>query len=152
MNDRHAAIITEDFPALYKYLVGSHYDMVTKIASRKFGNVFDCESGWFQLIYDMSREVTDKAEALGIKPEDVDYPSLNDLAADNELDGGMKVNLTCRHADLYAIVGEYEEMSKTICEECGKPGQARARSPNFIQVVCDGHYYHRYVGYGENDE
>ena len=140
MNDRHAHILVEDFPYLFSHLVTQSKDWRKDLPGYKFGDIFDCGDGWFELVYKMSTAIIDKADELIILHFDVAYPVINEVAS---FAGALFVNMTCSSTDLYDIVARYEEMSKTICEVCGKPGRAVVKSASLLRVRCDEHDLNR---------
>ncbi|MBI2449665.1 hypothetical protein HYV49_05205 [Candidatus Pacearchaeota archaeon] len=53
--------------------------------------------------------------------------------------GMLNMYLTFDTDEMYDLISEYEEKSKTICEDCGKPGSLRDDLP-WILTLCDEHY------------
>lgn len=114
-------------------------------------NGVECGSGWFQLIYELCQAISDRYDQNGIVvdfvPEQVKqkfgglrfYYSFKDIPLELQaLDiiGELSIRFTPYkedeneenkklRSDIYNLVKKYEEMSKTVCESCGKDGYIR---------------------------
>lgn len=129
-----------------------HRDVTKPIKERKntyqqFG--CECSGGWYQLIHDLCQEITEKyhekklpidlvilqiKEKWGSLRFYYSYPDVPSFFhAFDSMDGtGIRFfsnidnvdEKEIRH-DIAEIVSKYEQLSKTVCEICGQPGELR---------------------------
>ena len=98
----------------------------------------ECADGWYQLLYDLCQEITDRYEKDN-KEIDIEvgqvkekfrtlrfYYYHEDIDADSEE----------LRKDIEQIVRKYEKNSKFVCEMCGKEGTIRTDIP-WIKTLCD---------------
>ena len=114
MNRELEKILYRDFPNLYR---GRKMSIMENLMP--FG--FECNDGWFQLIYDLSYHITK------ISPEAIATQVKEKLAGlrfyvDDDSDASDEV---------YDLTEDYERLSVKICERCGEPGK----------VYEDDHWY-----------
>lgn len=71
----------------------------------------ECGDGWYGLIYSMCKEL----EAIGgFEPLQI-----------KQKYGTLRVYGNCADERGYEIIDKYEELSATVCEECGENGSER---------------------------
>lgn len=135
---------------------------------KKITNVYQkwgcqCEDGWYALIRDLCREITERYEKEGI-PADIiveqikekfaglrfyySYPNSRPAfhALDILGDSSIRFYPECNNdtpkslrRDIADIVGKYEALSKTVCEICGAQGEARM-DLRWKRTLCNGCY------------
>lgn len=89
-------------------------------------------NGWFNLIYDLSVRL----EELILKlPEDKREHCK--AAQVKEKFGTLRFYLDGGTKEMYTLIHEAEELSGSICEECGEPGKRQGKG--WIKTVCDKH-------------
>jgi hypothetical protein len=52
--------------------------------------------------------------------------------------GGLRFYINSASKEVHDIISKYENISYTVCEECGEPGETRAGG--WIRTLCDKHY------------
>jgi hypothetical protein len=133
MNKNRATVIAETFPDLF----GFPDTDITKI-------IFDCENGWFDLIFEMCKCIASRALKEGIDPKSENYPRINMITANHASDGRMYVSIQSEDALVIMdyhdeIIDSFKYQSESVCEVCGKPG----RAIEIWQSVYDGIQYVR---------
>ena len=98
----------------------------------RFG--FECNSGWFQLIWDLS----EKLEELIIQykkeyPNEPYYPQAIQV---KEKYGTLRFYMTSATTEMWDLIEEAEGKSEEICEICGEPGNLTT-SYGWMSVLCD---------------
>ena len=151
--------LQEDFPFMQRNRIKSEHNNY-----KKFG--MECSSGWYQLIHDLCREITERYEvdevAVDIVIEQIKekfaslrfYYSYEDapcpIQAFDFLGDGIGIRfcppntggdekIKNLRSDIAQIVRRYEEKSKTVCEECGQTGNTRMDMP-WKRTLCDDCY------------
>ena len=119
MNEKNTKRLLKDFPKLYR-----QYNLPMTETCMCWG--FDCEDGWFDLIYDLSQKleiVNPECEASQVK----------------EKFGGLRFYTDSCNEEGHKLIREYQAKSYTICEVCGKPGKLR-EDIGWIRTLCEKHY------------
>lgn len=119
MNQELTEKLYKDFPGLYR-----QHTLPMQETCLCWG--FECGSGWFQIIYDLSKklmEVDPDIQAIQVK----------------EKFGGLRfytggVN-TIVADQVYAAISDAEELSYKTCEQCGRPGQPN--EAGWITTLCE---------------
>jgi hypothetical protein len=97
---------------------------------------FCCGSGWFSLLFYMSK----KLEAIAEKqPAELDkYGQDNRLKAVQikEKFGTLRAYFNYTSDEVDAIIREAEEESSVTCENCGTHGECRSRG-GWLTTLCD---------------
>ena len=98
----------------------------------------ECADGWYQLLYDLCQEITDRYEKDN---EEVDievgqvkekFGTLRFYYYHKDIDADSKE----LRKDIEQIVRKYEKNSQFVCEMCGKEGTIRTDIP-WIKTLCD---------------
>jgi hypothetical protein len=89
---------------------------------------FDIDDGWFNIVYDLSKKITEIApevQALQVK----------------EKYGGLRFyigEVLNEHADIiYKLIYDAEEKSFKTCELCGTIENVTTNEQNWIKTLCD---------------
>lgn len=114
MNEVLSKKLLDDFPLLFRHREES---------SMQRG--FECEDGWFDLIYKLSQDIEAAAREGGLKPNSPDWPLCRQVKEKTgslrfvvfAVDGSQEVNERIRELRLAAL-----NSSLNICEQCGLPG------------------------------
>lgn len=155
MNDELELKLQQDFPFMKQDKNEEHG------IYKRWG--CECADGWYQLIHDLCQEITDRYEKDGV-PVDLVIDQIKEKFAglrfyysyeDSpcavhafDFIGGASVRLypenkddknKALRRDIADIVSKYEELSFTVCEECGKSGTVR-KDLSWILTLCDDCY------------
>ena len=111
----------KDFPALYR-----GKDKSVRESLMPFG--FECEDGWFELVYELSKKITEldpegKVEASQVK----------------EKFGGLRFYINGAPREIHDLIAKYEKRSYQTCEICGAKGERRP-DLSWVRALCDKHY------------
>lgn len=121
MNKEHTIKLLTNFPNLYK----QHSLLMTQTCMC-WG--FDCEDGWFDLIYNLSQKITEldpNVEAVQVKEK---------FATLHFYTGGVSVET----ADaIWKLIDEAEDESGTICEVCGTKENVSQNESGWISTLCN---------------
>lgn len=98
----------------------------------KQGFYFECDDGWYELIYDLSKKITEIIEKT---PVDENFPIR--AAQVKEKYGTLRFYMETETDEISDLIYEYEQLSAKTCEVCGKPG--RIRGGRWVQSLCDEH-------------
>jgi len=112
---------------------------------------FDCNDGWYQLIYDLSSKLEPLIKMYletATKEEAEYYPRAMQV---KEKFGTLRFYMTSATDEMYKLIQEAEDKSGEICETCGKPG--KCRNGGWITCLCDECSQKRYpeIAVGEDE-
>ena len=98
----------------------------------------ECGDGWFQLLYDLCQEITNRYEKDN-KEVDIEvgqvkekFGTLRFYYYHKDIDTDSEE----LRKDIEQIVRKYEKNSKFVCEMCGKEGAIRTDIP-WIKTLCN---------------
>lgn len=114
------------FPHLYQ-----GKDMGVRASLIPFG--FECNDGWFDLILDLSKKLTELIEALPESEREHIY-----AMQVKEKYGELCFYMTSATNEMWDLIEEAEKKSTTICEICGQPGE-RYSHYGWYSTMCDKH-------------
>ena len=124
MNKENTETLMKDFPSLYR---GAKQPPTQNLMC--FG--FECDDGWFGLIYDLSRKLFDicpRVKAAQVK----------------EKFGTLRFYVECVQANkadkVYSVIQEAEIESGKICENCGSKKKVKCKSTGgsyWIKTLCE---------------
>lgn len=159
MTDNWEQKLQEEFPFMKQNNVDEEKNLY-----RHYG--FECAGGWYELLRDCCRKITDRYAKAGVPIDFVptqikekfgtlrfyygfeDAPS--GIAAVDFLGSGTSIRLESGsesvdeekqelRRDIAAIVREAEERSKHTCEKCGSEGVLRT-DLRWVRTLCDSCY------------
>ena len=128
MNTEHELKLFNDFPKLY---AGKDLPLSENLMS--FG--FSCGDGWFDIIYDLSKEINDLCK--NIDP----YPIT--VLQVKEKFGSLRYyyNVICDDDNLFNKIEEFilnaEKRSNKTCEECGKFSGSKTQINGWVSNLCE---------------
>ena len=125
MNEENTKKLINDFPKLYR---GVNMPLTQSLMS--FG--FMCDDGWFDLIYQLSKELTEELKKDKSLEEDVYVVEVK------EKFGGLRFYITCGTDRIFDIITKYEEKSYKTCEICGKKGKLSVIG-GWYRTLCKKH-------------
>ena len=124
MNKENTETLFTLFPSLYRGKTES-------VSKNLIPLGFDCNDGWFSLIYDLSKEITK-----------LDPEGLTKATQVKEKFGGLRFYVNSGTNEIYDLIDKYEAKSYTICEECGNAGWLRD-DLSWIKTLCHKCYKRR---------
>ena len=116
MNKKHEEYLYKKYPKLYR-------QHVLDMSETALCWGLQCGSGWFKILDKLSAQITKvcpTAEATTVK----------------EKLGSLRVYLTKEPKAVHELIQKAADESYRTCEECGKPGVAKADSFGWISVLC----------------
>jgi hypothetical protein len=90
----------------------------------RFGGLFrhryiECGNGWMPLIWMFLLRLEELV--METERQSPPEPGMEIVIVQmKEKYGGLRIYLSTANDEIYALVDQYEKMSKTICERCGK--------------------------------
>ena len=124
MNKENTEKLINDFPLLYR----GHTEPPTKNLMC-FG--FECSNGWFQLIYDLSKQITEVCPRVKASQVKEKFGTLRFYIEGVQKDKAEIV---------YQLIDKAESKSGTTCESCGDDKTAKCkttRGSNWIRTLCE---------------
>lgn len=116
MKEEFQQKLINDFPHLY-----SETKLSPQESCMHWG--FECGDGWFNLIYELSKEITKidpKCKASQVK----------------EKFGGLRFYCKTSLIEVDNIIDKYECKSYHICENCGKDGSSKKEINGYLSTLC----------------
>jgi len=110
--------IFNDFPTLFRYKPKKGEPFLPIV----FG--LECGNGWFDLIYDLCKEITELDKEGKVLVHQV-----------KEKFGGLRFYIGIGTDEVFDAIHKAEEKSYKICEACGKEG--KTRGGGWIYTLCD---------------
>jgi hypothetical protein len=101
---------------------------------------FECSDGWFELIYQLSRDIETVARECGLTPDSPEWPRCRQV---KEKLGSLRfvVFATGQHRAMYERISQLRldalNQSVKTCECCGKSGELVTR--HCISTLCLDH-------------
>jgi hypothetical protein len=124
MNGEHTKALFDEFPDLYR---GRNKSIKESLMS--FG--FECEDGWFDIIYNLSKELTEYGKKKGAVAEAFQV---------KEKFGTLRFYLNGNADETeHSIINKYEKLSGTTCELCGEPGKHIIADSGWHMTRCEKH-------------
>ena len=133
--------LVREFPLLYA-------DRHADVRSTAMCWGFDCDDGWFQIVYDLSAKlekiIADHYDMLRGKFPNLEISQYDDQIGPaicasqvKEKYGTLRFYMTGYLDAMDKPIAEAEARSAKTCEECGKPGELRYGG--WIKCLCDEH-------------
>lgn len=117
MNRENTEKLFNDFPLLYR-----NKDLSIKESLISFG--FECDDGWFNIIYNLSKEIYTFCKSKNVSIEE--YPTVLQV---KEKFGGLRFYVGPIHKSIFKQVSEFiecaEKQSIETCELCGATAQTK---------------------------
>lgn len=120
MNEKHTKKLLTEFPNLYQ-----QHSLPKTQTCMCWG--FDCDDGWFDLIYDLSKKISvldPDCQAVQVK----------------EKFGGLRFYTNGTNEESQKIITEYERKSCVTCETCGDTTTAKPRGNYWVKTLCNKCY------------
>ncbi|NOT16381.1 MAG: hypothetical protein HOP21_12615 [Methylotenera sp.] len=125
MNDLNTKKLYEAFPALY----GDH-DKPMSQTCMCWG--FECGDGWFDLIWNLSKDIEAEADKAGLDSGSDNWPLAEQV---KEKFGSLRFYIANGSKAIYDLIQQAEAKSCCTCEDCGLPGTTKEGS--WIHTTCD---------------
>lgn len=119
----------DTYPLLYKDMYAS--PMRSCMA---FG--FDIGPGWYPIIEKLSAKLENLIQKYKNEHPDLDKDYLPRASQVKEKYGTLRFYMISETEEMIALIDEAEEISKTVCEECGQPGVNKTSCGWYI-TMCD---------------
>lgn len=127
MNEKNTKKLIDDFPVLYK---NDFY--------------FECDDGWFELIYNLSKEVNDIIKDLSKEAQETTkvtqvkekFGSLR-WYVDLPYESLEENHLSELNRKIENIIYKFEEKSETTCESCGNVGKIKKINNWLLKCICE---------------
>jgi hypothetical protein len=97
---------------------------------------FDCDDGWFDLIWKLSQAIEDAAQRDGRDPQSEDWPEAVQV---KQKVGTLRFYLATRNDTFAGLVDNAMKASEKICEVCGASGAMATGMPSGVRTVCYDH-------------
>ena len=123
MNRKLDEKLVKAFPNLYG---DRHADM--RSTAMCWG--FDCSSGWFPLIWDLSKKL--EAIISAMPEEKRQYYRASQV---KEKFGTLRFYMSGETEEMSALIRVAENISAITCEDCGMPGKSNDRG--WVRTNCD---------------
>lgn len=95
---------------------------------------FDCDDGWFDLIWTLSQKIEDSARQAGLEPQSNAWPEATQV---KQKMGTLRFYLDYSTEAIAALIRKAEENSAKTCETCGNPGSTMRGFG--VKTLCNKH-------------
>lgn len=99
---------------------------------------FDCESGWYELILNLSIELERLTRALK-DDEGVELDGLPIVIQVKEKYGGLRFYMSPLTDEMRRLISKAEDDSLQICEICGAKGRLIEVNGRYYMTCCEEH-------------
>ena len=111
MTPEKTQILLKKFPTLYR-------GYTEPLTQSLMGFYFECDDGWFQLIYNLSEKLEGHVKAVQVK----------------EKFGGLRFYVDGYSEEIGNLIADAERLSCKTCEVCGQPGSSKGGG--WIKTLC----------------
>lgn len=129
MTPENSRKLYEAYPHLYR-----GKDKGAEESSMCWG--FQCDDGWFDLIWKLSADIENVAKNEGHNPDDEDWPEAKEV---KQKFGQLRFRVNPIHETIEALIDEAQKASLEICEVCGAQASLDTRNRRKIRTVCPNH-------------
>lgn len=131
MNDKNTKNLITSFPKLYSNYHANYQP------ERQIPFEFQCDDGWFDLIWDLSVKL--EAEIIELEAKNEKAPSAVQV---KEKYATLRFYMAQgKTSKMSAAIREAEDRSAKTCEICGEPGELR--NGDYLLTLCQQHYQER---------
>lgn len=95
---------------------------------------FDCDDGWFNLIWTLSQKIEDSARQAGLEPQSNAWPEATQV---KQKMGALRFYLDNSTEAMAALIRKAEEDSTKNCEICGNSVSTMRRFG--VKALCNKH-------------
>jgi hypothetical protein len=127
MNPKLEFAIISKYPLLYADVHKSPQESLMC-----FG--FECNDGWFDMIDELSSKIEPIIKKF--KEENPDTPHPRAIQVKEKF-GSLRFYMTSYLDEIDKILDKYEDISETICEECGAPNSSVRSKSGWLRCLCD---------------
>ena len=137
MNKEHTEHLLNTYPELFKHR--------ENLQASLMGFGFECDDGWFELIDNLCRDITNWYLENETRHYSEDYetyeikkgiPPQFFVTQVKEKFGGLRFYIGGAPMEIHDMITEAEEKSYKICEICGKPGKLYSDRP-WWRTLCN---------------
>lgn len=97
----------------------------------QWGCGVDCGDGWFDLLYTLLEKIENIYSANNKSIDDFIISQIK------EKYGELRFYASSDIPEVNKLIDEYEELSATICEDCGKSGSLHTNSNGYMLTLCE---------------
>ena len=97
---------------------------------------FECDDGWFDLIWKLSAGIENAARIEGLDPDGDGWPEATQV---KQKFGALRFYIRNASDEIRTLIGEAVEASEKICEICGAPGSRDINNRRNVKTVCADH-------------
>ena len=97
---------------------------------------FECDDGWFDLIWNLSQAIEDAARHEGLEPESEDWPEATQV---KQKFGTLRFHLNQHTEAISALIEEAGAASEKICEVCGASASSVDNARRWCKTLCSIH-------------
>lgn len=126
MTPEITAKLYQAFPALYR---GKDKPLQESCMSRGF----ECEDGWFDLIWNLSQAIEESAQASGLSPTHSNWPEAFQV---KQKFGRLRMHVLHKTDEMSILIDAASEASQSICEICGATPAHSVVINRWVQTLC----------------
>ncbi len=126
MTPENTEKLYQAFPMLYR-----GKDKSLQESSMSWG--FECDDGWFDLIWKLSHAIEECARCAGLKPDSDRWPEAIQV---KQKFGSLRVHLINQTDEMCALINSASDASMTICETCGAIAAQTVVINRWVQALC----------------
>lgn len=97
----------------------------------QWGTGIDCNDGWYNLIYTLLEKIEEVYKRNNRSMDDFIVEQIK------EKYGELRFYATTDLKEAFDLIDEYENLSATICENCGKSGSLHTNSNRYMLTLCE---------------
>lgn len=97
---------------------------------------FQCEDGWFRLIWDLSLGIEKIAWKEGLHPDHENWPEATQV---KQKFGELRFGLRNDSVAMKELITSAQQTSNGICELCGEPGSVVSNNRRSVKSLCLKH-------------
>lgn len=129
MTPENTQKLYEAFPCLYR-----GRDKLPAETAMNWG--FQCDDGWFELIWNLSQAIEDEARARGLKPRYKRWPEATQV---KQKFGSLRFDLRIYSDTTDVLIREAGLASEKTCEVCGAPASPVENTRRYLKTLCSNH-------------
>jgi hypothetical protein len=97
---------------------------------------FQCDDGWFDLIWNLSHAIEEAARQEGLEPQNDAWPEATQV---KQKFGTLRFHLQNYHEGIRALIREAGAAAGKICEVCGASSSSVVNSRRWVKTLCRDH-------------
>lgn len=126
MTPENTAKLYQAFPALYR---GKDKSLQESCMSRGF----ECDDGWFELIWNLSHAIEESAQASGLSPTHSNWPEAFQV---KQKFGSLRMHVLHETDEISILIDAATNASQSMCEKCGATPAQSVVINRWVQTLC----------------